>query len=162
MSDYLVFAASNNKNLELANNISKALEGSEVIDLVSLDLPLYTPVAEKKEIPGKARELADKLISAKGAIFVAPEYNGSLPPTLNNAIAWISRTGENWREAFNGKAAVIATHSGSGGIHVLTAMRQQLSYIGMNVVGRQLHTHYSKALSEDTLEAVIKELKKIN
>jgi hypothetical protein len=38
-------------------------------------------------------------------------------------------------------------------------MRQQLSYLGANVIGRQLHTNYSKELSADSLNGCLSQLK---
>ncbi len=162
MSDYIVFAASNGKNLELSKKIDDILKAedvtSEVIDLTQVELPLYHPRAEKIGIPEKAVELTQKMVKARGFIFCAPEYNGSIPPTLNNLIAWVSRASKDWREAFNSKPAVIATHSGSGGLHALIAMRMQLSYIGMNVLGRQIHTHYNKEFNEESAKSILEQL----
>ena len=70
----------------------------------------------------------------------------------------MSRSGEDWRDVFNGKSALIATHSGGGGAHVLMAMRHQLSYVGMNVLGRQLLTNYGKQLNDESAIECIKML----
>lgn len=162
MKNILVVAASNQNNLELAKFFVEEIkaQGAEamLVDLVEEDLPLYTPKNEAEGVPVQATELAKKMENIDGMVFTAPEYNGSIPPTLNNFIAWISRTGKTWREVFNEKKAVIATHSGSGGVNVLNAMRQQLSYVGMNVIGRQIHTHMKKELSKDSLQNVVKQL----
>jgi NAD(P)H-dependent FMN reductase len=91
-------------------------------------------------------------------IFISPEYNGSTPPVFTNSLAWVSRTGKEWRGIFNRKTAVIATHSGSGGAHVLMSMRLQLSYLGMNVLGRQILTHYTKELNQETLMDILDQL----
>lgn len=160
-----ILVSSQGKNMELAQKfldyLNELEEKAEIIDLVALELPLYSSLTEGS-LPNKARELTDKLIDSKGMVFVAPEYNGLIPPALNNAIAWVSRSGDDWREAFNGKSAVIATHSGGGGAHVLIAMRQQLSYIGMNVMGRQIITNYGKELNPDSMKSVIDQLVKLS
>ncbi len=162
--DILIVVASHNKNLELAQKIyeevgKQGLAG-EIIDLTEVDLPLYTSRLKDDQANELAVSYQKRIASAKSLVVVAPEYNGSIPPTLSNFIAWISVCTKDWREAFNGKPAVIATHSGGGGVHGLMAMRQQLSYVGMNVLGRQLQTNYQKALNEESLEAVIAEVKK--
>ena len=154
-----ILAASDNKNLELAKTFQKAMEARDVkvslVDLSSLDLPLYSNRTEKNGIPEKMNDLVKDLIESKGVMFFAPEYNGGLPPVLTNYIAWISRAaGDDFRIAFNGKPAVIGTHSGGGGLHALMALRSQLAYIGMNVLGRQAHTHYSKALKDEALDDI--------
>lgn len=163
MNNVLIFAASNNNNLKLAQKIKSAFEDKSVnvdlVDLTQLTLPVYTSVEEKNGIPEGATYLLKLLSNASTLITVAPEYNGGIPPVLTNAISWISRSGDkDWRKAFNGKKAVVATHSGSGGMHVLMAMRMQLSYLGMNVLGRQIQTHYTKELSEETLDNIIEQI----
>lgn len=161
-----IIVASNNKNLELAHQIDKIAQEmgqtTQIIDLVEQNLPLYSPKNQAElGISSKVRQLAQTLIEADGMIFVAPEYNGGIPPTLNSAIAWLSVSGDDWRGCFNGKPAVIATYSGGGGQYVLMAMRAQLSYIGMNVVGRQILTNSQKALNIDSVREVLKQLKSL-
>ncbi|TDJ08100.1 MAG: NADPH-dependent oxidoreductase [Deltaproteobacteria bacterium] len=148
--------------MELAKKFQEYLgEKAEIMDLVALELPLYSSITEGN-LPGKVKDLTQKLIASKAMVFVAPEYNGLIPPVLNNAIAWVSRTGDNWRLAFNDKSAVIATHSGGGGAHVLIAMRQQLSYLGMNVIGRQILTNFGKPLNTDSMASVLDQLVKMS
>lgn len=158
----VIIAASNHKNLELAyklSDIARQLgEETQIIDLVEVDLPLYTPKNEKKGIPNKAKQLAQKLINSDKMIFVAPEYNGGIPPTLNNMLAWLSIIGDDWRACFNGKSAALATYSGGGGQYVLLAMRAQLSYIGMNIIGRQVLTNSGKQFNPDSATEVIQQL----
>lgn len=161
----LIITASEKKNLELANKFSHALQEScgsaEILNLLELDLPLYTSRSEGKY---NASELLghyyEQIKEAQGFVFIAPEYNGSTPPVFNNFLAWLSRSSKDWREHLNGKSAVIATFSGGGGFHVLQAMRTQLAFIGMNVLGRQILTHMSKALDEKSLQKVCEELVK--
>ena len=43
----------------------------------------------------------------KFEIIVAPEYNGVMPPVLNNAMAWTSRATKNWRDAFDDKDVLV-------------------------------------------------------
>jgi len=162
MKRLIVLTATNGNNKKLAEVIlseakEKGFDG-ECISLVDLNLPLYSTEAEEKGIPEKAKELADKLMNSNSIALVAPEYNGSIPPCVNNAIAWISRSGEDWRSSFNGKSALIATHSGGGGTHALMSMRQQLSYLGVNVLGRQLLTSYSKELNVESLRDCLNQL----
>jgi chromate reductase, NAD(P)H dehydrogenase (quinone) len=128
----------------------------EILNLVDFELPLYP--ADSEEAKNKALALTEKVKTAKSLLVVAPEYNGSIPPVLNNAIAWISTSTKDWRVAFNGKPVALATHSGGGGNHVLLAMRQQFAYIGANVLGRQILTHYQKALAPESATALISEL----
>lgn len=162
----IIFSASEVKNLELATSFKTHLESlnakATIINLLDLDLPLYSTRTDGKF---KGEELLKNelpLISqADGFVFIAPEYNGSTPPVFNNFLAWLSRSSKDWREFLNGKPAALATFSGGGGFNVLLAMRTQLAFIGMNVLGRQILTHFNKALDEKGLDAVSKELLKV-
>lgn len=162
----LYLCASVGKNLELTKELHQIgedyFESSEIVNLVNLDLPLYSTIEEKNGIPENAKSLTEKMIHAKALVYIAPEYNGLIPPVLNNAIAWVSRSGgEDWRAAFNGKLAVIATHSGGGGDKALNAMRMQLQHLGTTVLARQLLTHYQKALNPESAQAIFMQLKSL-
>jgi len=158
MKNVVIITASNGHNLKLAKQfVSKYQEldaQSEIIDLVDVDLPLYSPKAEGQGVPSTLEAYLDKIDKADALVVIAPEYNGGVPPTLTNFIAWTSRSSEDWRKYFNGKTTAIASFSGSGGINVLNSMRIQLSYLGANVVGRHIQTHYKRELEAEELDAV--------
>lgn len=162
MSKILILVSSSGKNLDLGNEIcqiGKEMElDVELVNLMGLKLPLYDSEKEKEGVPSCIHELVENINSSRALITVAPEYNGLIPPVLNNAISWISRSSDDWRDCFNGKVMAIATHSGGGGQYALMAMRQQFSYIGANVLGRQLLTNYSKPLNADSAREVFRQL----
>ncbi|MFL5783738.1 MAG: NADPH-dependent FMN reductase [Bacteriovoracaceae bacterium] len=166
MKKIAIILASEQKNLELANHIKKEIEGTGneacLIKLIDLNLPLYTSRAEKEHSP--AELLGDSLTRLKesqGIIFIAPEYNGGIPPMLTNFLAWVSRSTKNWRENLTGKPAALGTYSGGPGSNVITSLRLQLSYIGMNVVGRAMQFHSKNDFNESDIKAVVGELIKI-
>lgn len=158
MKKVLIIAASNGHNLKLANTFKEKygeLEAqAEVVDLAALDLPLYSPLAEGNGIPEQLNSLLEKLEAADALTVIAPEYNGGVPPTLTNFIAWTSRSSDDWRKYFNGKSTSIASFSGSGGVNVLNSMRVQLSYLGANVVGRHVQAHFKKEANPEDIDAV--------
>ena len=159
MSDVIIVTASHNKNLELANEFKDELNRlgteNEILDLIQLALPMYTPDEEAKGLPQKVHDIVKKFEAAKGFVFVTPEYNGSIPPILSNLIAWISRSGtEDWRQSFNAKPVALGTFSGSGGIQALMFLRSQLAYIGADVIGRQVRATFQIELNRDDLEGV--------
>jgi chromate reductase len=162
----LILCSSEGKNVDLSEQLLIHSEQigltAQVIQLVDLDLPLYSASAEKKGMPPAVTKLTEQMIAAKGFVLVAPEYNGSFPPVLNNAIAWVSRSGnDDWREAFSQKFCAVATHSGGGGDKVLNAMRAQMEHLGCNVIARQILTHYQKALNPQSATAILTELKSL-
>jgi NAD(P)H-dependent FMN reductase len=151
MQSVSIIVGSNGNNLKLANTLSQVIKDKEakcnIIDITMLDLPLYSNNSHKEGVPPCIEEQKAKLEQSTHLIVLAPEYNGGLPPVLTNYFAWMSVSGKDWRESFNGKKAIIGTHSGSGGLHALMALRVQLAYIGVNVMGRQIHTHFKKELN---------------
>lgn len=167
MKRIAIILASEQKNLELANHIKKEIEGTGnkacLIKLIDLNLPLYTSRTEKEhsasEILGKSLE---HIKEAHGLIFLAPEYNGGIPPILTNFLAWVSRSTKNWRENLNGKPAALGTYSGGAGAMVITGLRLQLSYIGMNVVGRAMQFNSKYDFKEEDIKAVVAELLKLS
>lgn len=162
-----IVTASGVKNLELAQSFEQKFTqmgaNASILNLMNIELPLYTSESDKKY---NSKELLgpwlDQLQTSHGFVFLAPEYNGGIPPLFSNFLAWVSRSSQDWREYFNGKTAVIGTHSGGGGNHVLMALRMQLSYIGINVLGRQIIVHSNKALDDQSLEAVCAQLVKLS
>ncbi|MEB3261580.1 MAG: NAD(P)H-dependent oxidoreductase [Cyanobacteriota bacterium] len=142
MSDLLVIAASNGENLKLAGRFAAAASARslsvEVLDLTALGLPLFTPRAQADGPPSALPALRQQLMNGKRWVICAPEYNGSIPPVLTSAIAWLSVQGDDFRALFNGRPVVIATHSGGGGHTLMAALRLQLAHLGAHVVGRQL------------------------
>ena len=88
----------------------------------------------------------------------APEYNGSIPPIISNFIAWLSISGDDFRNLFNGQPIAIATFSGGIGLELLTSLRIQLVHLGSQVLGRQLLSSYSKPIDTKTIEDIIQRL----
>lgn len=162
MSKIMALVASKGKNAELAQRFSELANEmgieTELVNLVELELPLYATGSEKEGIPNQIIELTKRMADSQSLAFFAPEYNGSFPPVLNNAIAWMSLSDKDWRVAFNGKLTLIATHSGGGGTHALMAMRMQLAYCGANVIGRQIVANNNRPAQDESLKACIQQL----
>ena len=122
MAKILMITATSDNNRVLADKFAKTAEDmgheSQVIDLAELDMPMFT-VARSKElevVPGM-NQLKEAISSADSMMVIAPEYNGSMPPTLNNAVAWLSTEWQDFRTLFNRRKVGLATHSGGGGAH---------------------------------------------
>lgn len=139
-----IVVASIGKNLELGNEIAEVLSDKNIeisfLNIVEMNLPLYTSAAEALHSAEELITPYRNAIDADAFIFVAPEYNGGPPPSFNNFLAWVSRSTKNWRETFSGKPAMIASFSAGSGVQALVIMRLQLSYVGMNVIGRTIQS----------------------
>ena len=158
----LIFVASLNENMKLANTIKSKLDkqniNSEIINLVDLNLPMYDTFKEQNDgIPQIALDLAKQMEEATAYIFVSPEYNFGVPPVLVNAIAWISRIGDNFRKLFTMKKIQLATHSGSNGQDLLNSLRSQFTRLGAVVMPREIIATYEKKCNEDSLERILQQ-----
>jgi len=165
MADVLVLSASNGENLKLAERFAAAAQSqgssAEVLDLTAVDLPLFTPRAQEQGPPAALAGLQQKLMDTPRWVICAPEYNGSIPPVLTSAIAWLSVQGSDFRALFNGRPVVIATHSGGGGYTVMTALRLQLAHLGAHVVGRQLVSNGSHPAKDDSIADLLARLQRL-
>ena len=156
----LVLAASSGKNLELAHRFCETFAsrgiGSDVVDLTTLHWPVYIPELDgSDEHEPETSELSDLILNSKALVVCAPEYNGIMPPALNNTIAWLSVQSDDFRRLFNNRTVLLATHSGGGGAHCLMAMRHQFSFLGSNVIGRTLTLNKTKSFSQETMDDLV-------
>jgi chromate reductase, NAD(P)H dehydrogenase (quinone) len=114
------------------------------VDLATFDLPIYSAALEANAFPADALRLKSLFAAQDGLLFVSPEYNGSIPPLLKNAIDWASRpTGDESLvalTAYRGKASAVMSASISpfGGLRGLMQLRQILSTIQTLVIPEQV------------------------
>jgi NAD(P)H-dependent FMN reductase len=163
--DVLVITASNGENLMLADRFAVAArtlgQRAAVLDLTSMDLPLFTPRAMAAGTPAGLADLEARLNAAPRWVICAPEYNGSIPPVLTNAIAWLSVQSNDFRTLFNGRPIAMATRSGGGGHTVMAALRLQLAHLGAHVVGRQLVSNSTHPAKDDTITDLLQRLQRL-
>ena len=163
MAKFLMITATSGTNLELAERFADVAKDkghrAEIVDLATMDLPLFTVArSSDPEQSPDVSELTEQMIDADAWIVVAPEYNGSFPPTLNNAIAWLSRDWQNFRKMCTGKPVGLATHSGGGGAHVIMSMRSMFAFLGADVMGRSLTSGRNKDANPETIDAMVDNL----
>ena len=128
-----------------------AVQGAEVtrISLADYPLPIMDQDLEaEKGIPENAYKLG-RLIAAHDAVLICtPEYNGSIPPLLKNAIDWVSRIHrDNGRPItiYPGKVVAICSSSDGhfAGIRSANHLRAVLSHIQMEVIAPQVSVPYA-------------------
>ncbi len=161
--DLLAIAASNGQNLLLAERFARSARShgltADLLDLTALSLPLYNPrLHAESGIPEEVASLSRQLRAVPRWVICAPEYNGSIPPVLTSAIAWLSVQGDDFRSLFNGRPIVVATHSGGGGHTVLAALRLQLAHLGAQVVGRQLVSNSARPARDESIDDLVRRL----
>jgi NAD(P)H-dependent FMN reductase len=139
---------------ELVSTLQSA--GAEAIfaDLRDFTLPLYDgDLEEAQGRPATALALKELAREADGFVIASPEYNGSYPAVLKNAIDWMSRPdpGERHLAVFRGKPAAIvsATPGPHGGARGLKQLRELLGMIGVDVAAQVGIPQSGAALDED-------------
>lgn len=127
-------AASINRQLaELA--VETAPEGVSVQLFDRLgELPFYNEDIDNDEVAEPVTALRAAAADADAALVVTPEYNGSIPGVLKNAIDWLSRPFGNG--ALKGKpAAVIGGSFGQyGGVWAHDETRKSFGIAGPRIV----------------------------
>src|SRR4051794_33952035 len=78
-------------NLKLAKFIQKQYQERLDLDILNLrEIPFYNQDIEN-EPPVAVKEFKSKVAAADAVLWVTPEYNGTVPGVLVNAIDWLSR-----------------------------------------------------------------------
>ena len=112
-------------------------------DLRDFPMPIYDGDLESGQgLPHAAKELKELARRHDGFAIASPEYNGSFPALLKNALDWISRPepGERPLEVFRGKVAAIlsASPGPGGGKRGLRHLRELLEMMMVRVIPREL------------------------
>jgi NAD(P)H-dependent FMN reductase len=80
----------NRKLAELLRDQAPAGVSLDIID--GLDqLPFYNEDIDNGDAPANAVAFRERVAGADRVLAVTPEYNGTMPAVLNNAIDWLSR-----------------------------------------------------------------------
>jgi chromate reductase len=102
------------------------------------DLPIYDQDLEDGEVPASVAQLREQWSAADAILFATPEYNGSVPGGLKNAIDWASRP--KFEAALTNKTvAVVGASIGQfGAMWAQADLRKILGVAGARVVGDEL------------------------
>ncbi|MFB7225857.1 NADPH-dependent FMN reductase [Streptomyces sp. NPDC056227] len=136
----LVFGAARragSTNAQLASLASGLVaEAGAEVDMASMrdfDMPLYDEDVEAAEgLPAGALALCERIKRCDAFVISSPEYNGSVPGLLKNAIDWVSRVRP---QPFKTRHALLLSASPSliGGNRGLWALRVPLEHLGTRV-----------------------------
>lgn len=137
---FLMFSASlrndslNSKLVRLAAEIIRKNGGSvDLANMSEFDSPSYNYDLETENIcPAGAVQLRQRLLANDAFIIASPEYNGSMPGSLKNAIDWVSRFRP---QPFNERHALLmsASPSMAGGNKGLWTLRIPFEHLGARV-----------------------------
>jgi chromate reductase len=121
--------------------IEAAPEGVEVelFDPAGLAaLPVYDQDLDNGDVSEQVVRLREAWGSADALLFATPEYNGSVPGGLKNAIDWASRPRQE-AALMNKTAAVVGASTGQfGAMWAQADLRKILGAAGARVVGDEL------------------------
>ena len=158
----LIISATLNKNLILGQKLEEILKNdfqqtTKLICLENFEFPLYSPVNQNKNgLPAKTQELFELIHTSNKVIWVAPEYNGGVPPIVSNAISWVSVCGnKNWREAFNEKISLICGHAAGPATKYFSSFKFQLEHLGSIVLGRTIQTSDSNPINVESAKKIL-------
>lgn len=101
-------------NRQLADAAAAHLPGDVTTTVFGrlADLPHYSEELDHDDaLPEVARDLREAVDEADAVLLVTPEYNGSLPSALKNAVDWASRP--RGASSIAGKPAAVLGASGS-------------------------------------------------
>jgi chromate reductase len=102
------------------------------------ELPPYDPDRDIQPADPAVARLREAIASADGVLIATPEYNGSIPGLLKNALDWASRPFPD--NALRGKpVAVIGASAGLfGAVWAQAETRKVLGIIGADVIDQEL------------------------
>lgn len=126
-------------NSQLLRVAAEELPGDVELEIYEglAEVPPYDQDIEDLS-PGPVEALRAAIAGADAVLVATPEYNGSIPGQLKNALDWVSRpAGES---ALRGKpAAVIGASPGSfGGIWAQRELKKVLGLMGARVLDSEL------------------------
>ena len=142
MSDLTILALSgslrkeslNTRLLKSAAEAAPELTFDEFLDLAAI--PLFNEDTEHPAPPAVA-DLRRRIRAADGVLIATPEYNGSLPGVLKNALDWLSRPADDGPVLDRKPVAMIGASQGPlGSIRAQLNLRQVLHKMNANVVGQ--------------------------
>ena len=102
------------------------------------ELPLYDQDLDGEDAPESVRRLREDWAAADAILFSTPEYNGSVPGGLKNAIDWASRPRQD-AVLRNKPVAVVGASTGRfGALWAQQDLKRILGVAGARVVGTEI------------------------
>lgn len=159
-------------NKTVGNFIGQQLEGKAEVSFLDFSkLPFFN---QDKEFPCpvEVQEVRDTIKEYEALWIVTPEYNGSIPGVLKNALDWISRPVEKGvsgpPEFVKGKPVAITSAGSRGGSGVRPQMEALMKKMALRAMDQSLGIELPKesfvtgefSLSEEQKESLKEQVEK--
>lgn len=140
-------------NTSLARTAARIAPAGVEVELFDglRDLPLFDADLEGDE-HASVRHLRDRIEAADALFIATPEYNGSLPGALKNAIDWASRPRED--AVLRGKSVAIggASTGRYGALWAIQDLRRVLGIAGARVIDGEVSAPRAQEQVDETGE----------
>jgi chromate reductase len=131
---------SGSHNTELLRAAAQSLPPGAQLEVYDglRDLPPYDADLDVEPAPEAVARLREAIADADGVVISTPEFNGSIPGVLKNALDWASRPFPN--NALRGKPVVVIGASTGlfGAVWAQAETRKSLGIIGADVLAGEL------------------------
>jgi len=168
MKKIVIISATSGQNYTLSKDIYSLLKelkvSIEIINLEKYDIPLFTAAnydTMKSDVGKIIDNIVSALVGSDGIVICAPEYNGNIPPIVNNMIAWISVSTSNWRDGFINKISLVASNSGGAANKYNISMKNQLEHLGSVVYPRFICVNDNNPLNIKSVKKILKDFIKL-
>jgi len=168
MKKIVIISATSGRNYTLSKDIYSLLKelkvSIEIINLEKYDIPLFTAAnydTMKSDVGKIIDNIVSALVGSDGIVICAPEYNGNIPPIVNNMIAWISVSTSNWRDGFINKISLVASNSGGAANKYNISMKNQLEHLGSVVYPRFICVNDNNPLNIKSVKKILKDFIKL-
>lgn len=121
-----------------AHHLPPGVELVELAPAVLKAVPPYDEDDDHDQVDPAVTALRDAIADADAVLFATPEYNGSVPGVLKNAIDWASRPRGEAALASKPVAVVGASPGMFGAVWAQGDLRRILGIAGARVVDREL------------------------
>jgi chromate reductase, NAD(P)H dehydrogenase (quinone) len=124
----------NTQLLRFARELAPASAEIELYEDLA-EIPPYDQDVQDAHVPAAVADLRERIAAADALLIATPEYNGSVPGVLKNAIDWASRPFPD-SSLRNKPVAVVGASTGAyGGVWAQADLRKILGIAGARVVG---------------------------
>jgi NAD(P)H-dependent FMN reductase len=123
----------NRQIAELAADVAPGGVTVSIFDQLG-ELPFYNEDIDNENVPAVVTALRAAAAEADAALVVTPEYNGSIPAVIKNAIDWLSRPFGNGALKEKPLAVIGGSYGQYGGVWAHDETRKSFGVAGPRVV----------------------------